>query len=323
MKLSPKSLAALALMICGEFGPRERWNFPYRSSSYLTRFFRDLGLPHVHDGSTRRLWVEEVLEQESATIASNPSLPADSIVVVIQALLDARSLHEAEKDRSKAIDDINGVLRWDGFRVFVDADDLAQLEVVRSGVRSMISATVHRRAWTAEEKKLRASFESYLDTASEDEITERLLVPLFMQLGFQRISLSGHVDKRLEYGTDLWMKYPLPTRHCLYFGCQIKKEKIDASARSESSVGTILNQITMMLENEIWDPELNRKQLLDHIYIISGGEITKQARNWLGQRLDATKRRHIMFMDRPELLDLFVLNRMPVPKSDDQEDLPF
>ena len=37
-----------------------------------------------------------------------------------------------------------------------------------------------------------------------------------------------------------------------------------------------------------------------------GDEITKQARNWLGERLDASKRRHIIFMDRPELLDLAV-----------------
>lgn len=69
----------------------------------------------------------------------------------------------------------------------------------------------------------------------------------------------------------------------------------------------------MMLDNEIWDPELNRKQLLDHIYIISGGEITKQARNWLGQKLDASKRRHIIFMDRPELLDLFISNSLVLP----------
>ncbi len=313
-------------MICGSNGTQGgfHWaNFRYRSSSYLTEFFKNVGLPHAHNGGTRKFWVEEILKQESATVATNPSLPADSIIVIIQALLDPRTMEEEGKDRAKAIEDINGVLKWDHFRVFIDDENLPQLEIINGGARSAVSVTAYRRAWTVEEKKLRESFEAYLDSASEDGITENLLVPLFMQLGFQRIGVTGHQDKRLEYGTDLWMKFPLPTRHGLYFGCQIKKEKIDATARSETSVGTILNQITMMLDNEVWDTETNRKQLLDHVYIISGGEITKQARNWLGQKLDASKRRHIIFMDRPELLDLFVANRVPLPKPIGEVAVPF
>jgi hypothetical protein len=33
-------------------------------------------------------------------------------------------------------------------------------------------------------------------------------------------------------------------------------------------------------------------------FIVAGGELTKAARNWLGNKLDATKRSQIMFMDR-------------------------
>jgi hypothetical protein len=69
----------------------------------------------------------------------------------------------------------------------------------------------------------------------------------------------------------------------IFFGCQIKKEKIDAAGKSDANIAGILNQITMMLDHPIWDPANNRNQLLDHVYIISGGEITKQAKNWLGQ----------------------------------------
>lgn len=36
-------------------------NFPYRSSYYITKFFQDLGLNYTHDGSTRRVWIKNVL----------------------------------------------------------------------------------------------------------------------------------------------------------------------------------------------------------------------------------------------------------------------
>lgn len=68
MRLSGRSLDALAKMICGdkEAGSgRRSWgeHFPYRSSSYLTRFFRACDLDYAHDGSTRKWWVLRVLEE--------------------------------------------------------------------------------------------------------------------------------------------------------------------------------------------------------------------------------------------------------------------
>lgn len=68
-----------------------------------------------------------------------------------------------------------------------------------------------------------------------------------------------------------------------------------------------------MLGHEIFYPELNRRVLIDHAYIVSGGEITKQARNWLGNNLDATKRSQIIFMDRDDILNLFIVTSLPVP----------
>jgi hypothetical protein len=60
-----------------------------------------------------------------------------------------------------------------------------------------------------------------------------------------------------------------------------------------------------------------------------GGEITKAARNWLGSKLDATKRSQVMFMDRNDILNLFVVTNLPLPsganpaRSPDDNDLPF
>jgi hypothetical protein len=75
----------------------------------------------------------------------------------------------------------------------------------------------------------------------------------------------------------------------------------------------IHNQALMMLAHEILDPETNRRVLVDHAFIVAGGEITKAARNWLGNALDAAKRSQIMFMDRDDILNQFVVTNLPLP----------
>ncbi len=171
---------------------------------------------------------------------------------------------------------------------------------------------------TPAELERRDQLTAYFDKCSEDELIEDVLLPLFRQLGFHRITAAGHKDKALEYGKDVWMKYTLPTLHVLYFGIQVKKGKLDAAGvgkNGSANVAEIHNQVNMMLGHEIFDPELNRRVLVDHAFIVAGGEITKQARNWIGNKLDATKRSQIMFMDRDDLLNLFVVTNLPLPKG--------
>ena len=143
-------------------------------------------------------------------------------------------------------------------------------------------------------------------------------MPLFRQLGFHRITAAGHKDKALEYGKDVWMKYTLPTLHVLYFGIQAKKGKLDAAGMGKdgnSNIAEIHNQVTMMLGHEVFDPEVNRRVLVDHAFIVAGGEITKQARNWLGNKLDVTKRSQVMFMERDDILNLFTVTNLPLPRD--------
>jgi hypothetical protein len=147
-------------------------------------------------------------------------------------------------------------------------------------------------------------------------LIEEVLLPLFRQLGFHRVTAAGHKDKALEYGKDLWMKFTLPTQHVLYFGIQAKKGKLDASGVSKAAnvnVAEIHSQATMMLGHEIFDPEIGKRILVDHAFIVAGGGITKAAKNWLGNRLDASKRSQVMFMDRDDILNLFVVTNLPLP----------
>jgi hypothetical protein len=52
---------------------------------------------------------------------------------------------------------------------------------------------------------------------------------------------------------------------------------------------------------------------VDHAFIVAGGEITKAARNWLGNALDASRRSQIIFMDHDDILNLYVVTSLPPP----------
>ena len=71
----------------------------------------------------------------------------------------------------------------------------------------------------------------------------------------------------------------------------------------------------MMLGHEIFDPEIGQRVLVDHAFIVAGGQITKAAKNWLGGKPDASKRRQVMFMDRDDILNLYVVTNLPLPKG--------
>lgn len=188
------------------------------------------------------------------------------------------------------------------------------------------------RPFSVIETKKREELTGYLNKATEDELIEEMLLPLFRQLGFHRITSAGHKDKALEYGKDIWMKFSLPTQHVLYFGIQVKKGKLDASGISKTgniNIAEIHNQLTMMLGHEIFDPEIGKRVLVDHAFIVAGGDITKAARNWLGGKLDASKRSQVMFMDREDILNLYVVTNLPLPSAalknitPSSDDLPF
>ena len=93
---------------------------------------------------------------------------------------------------------------------------------------------------------------------------------------------------------------------------------MDASGMSRASnanIAEIHNQTLMMLGHEIFDPETSKKVLVDHAFIVAGGEITKQARNWLGGKLDASKRSQLLFMDREDILNLYTVSSLPLPEG--------
>jgi hypothetical protein len=314
-------------MICGASGMGHdyEWpNFPYRSSSRLTRFFRNCDLEYVHDGSTRSYWVEQVLDELNQGVAFVAQLPSDCMIRVIQELMDPVDYEQVGLDRQKALIDLNNVLARDGIEAYLDA---AAKCYVRSTSKQFTSATlkIQPRPLSSTELARRKDVERFLKTSSEDEFIEQFLVPMFRQLGFLRVIPTGHRDRSLEFGKDIWMKYRLPTGHFIYFTAQVKRDKIDAAGRElNKNISGILAQARMALDYPIFDPESNRKHLVDHVFIISANVITKQARVLLIEHLDKEARRHIIFMDRDELLDLGAMTAVELPdESTDEDTLPF
>jgi hypothetical protein len=314
MKWRQRTLDEIADMICGN---GEGVPFVYRSSSFITRFFRDADTDFTHDGSTRAAWVSGVLEKLLGESHQDAQTPPPAFCRTIATLMDVADTINDDPDRSAALSRLNAALAREGFEAFYATDRKCYLRHMGTGAIAAPASNPHRPL-SKDEITRRELLAAFLDKASEDQLIEEVLLPLLRQLGFHRITSAGHKDKALEYGKDIWMRYTLPTQHVLYFGLQVKRDKLDAAGTSKSgtaNVSEILNQVTMMLGHEIFDPETSRRVLVDHAFIVAGGEITKAARNWLGERLDASKRSQVMFMDREDILNLFVVANVPLPSS--------
>ncbi|CAK7033576.1 hypothetical protein [Saezia sanguinis] len=327
MKFKSRNLRAIAEMIIGNAE-----HFPYRSSSYITQFFEECDLDFVHDGSTRWAWtatkLAELLDEPQPAAYTLP----ERFVHVLQILMHKADAQADDPERTLALEALNKPLSREGFEAFYGEDRLLYIRHI--GTKTLSNIANPHRPFTPNEIKYRELLIKYLDKCSEDELIEEVLLPLFRQLGFHRITAAGHKDKSLEYGKDVWMRFMLPTQHVLYFGLQAKKGKLDASGNTKgtnANIAEIYNQVLMMLGHEIFDPEISKKVLIDHAFIAAGGEITKQARNWLGGKLDASQRSQIMFMDRDDILNLYTVSHLPLPKGaiPDQppasidDDLPF
>lgn len=319
MKLSKNTLGKLAEMICGASGRGGGYdwdNFPYRSSYYLTRFFDECDLDYTHDGSTRQDWVYWVLAELNELQPRFPSLPPDEMIRVLQHLADPTEFESKNLNYGKALEQINLVLRRDGLQLTFRTGQIL-VENIRTQVVS--SPNEAGRLSQEDETRLRILRE-YLETASEDEFTEHVLVKLFTALGFRQIRVTGHQDRSMEFGKDMWMTYRLPTRHQLYIGVQAKIGKIHASGSELSgNISGILAQLLMLMTYPVFDSETNSEHLFDHVFLVSSGEITKQARELLSRFLDNTMRRNVMFLDRDDITALYLQYQLPLPGSESSD----
>src|SRR4051812_1486568 len=243
MKFKNRNLREIAEMVVGDAE-----HFPYRSSGYITRFFEECDLDFVHDGSTRWAWtadrLSELLNEPQPAAYALP----ERFVHVLRVLMHKSDAQDDDPARKLALEALNKPLSREGYEAFYGEDGLLYIRHIGTKIVSTV-ANPHR-PFTPDELRRRERLAGYLDQCSEDDLIGEVLLPLFRQLGFHRITSAGHKDKTLEYGKDIWMRYVLPTQHVLYFGIQAKKGKIDASGvdhKSNANVAEIYNQVVMML----------------------------------------------------------------------------
>jgi hypothetical protein len=306
--------------------PRSEWErFPYRSSSSLTDFFVDCDTEFRHSGESRVPWTEGILNELNQGPSSKPQLPADGVVRVIEELLDPMHFRgaSADEDRAVCLDLLNEVLKREGLEAYLDGAGRCH---VRAGSITSAALNIEKRVWTQKDLDRKKEWERLLNVASEDQFTHDVLIPLLQQCGFTRINVAGHKDKALEYGKDIWMKFQLPTSHFIYFAVQVKKGKIDAAGKTKpnhDNVAEVLNQAKMAIAHPIFDPELNKRVLVDHVYIVASGEITKQAKQFIAEKLDIEGRRQIIFMDREDIITLAVQTNTSVPSKTEDDSSAF
>src|SRR5260370_942118 len=188
-------------------------HFPYRSSSRITKFFRRCGLPFVHDGRTRAWWTQERLAELNLGAAQSADLPSDDLCRVITEMFDADDFHdhnERMQDQSGTIAEenfasvedaliaLNKLIARHGLLAYLDESGRCYLRSSGTGV-STASLSQQTRPLSHEEIAQRQKLAHFLDTASEDDFIEKVLVPLFQRLGFRRVSPTGHNDKSHEF----------------------------------------------------------------------------------------------------------------------------
>ena len=135
MKLKPSIIDRLALMICGD---EPHTNFPYRSSSYLTGFFREIDLDYQHDGSTRRHWVAGVLGNLNTDLDSKSPYPSPELKKVIEHLLDPT--HFMDLNQNLAIDQVNSILKSQS--LYVEKDKNTGNATLRKVMNGFISTSI-------------------------------------------------------------------------------------------------------------------------------------------------------------------------------------
>jgi len=120
-KLKTSTIDRLALMICGD---PPYTNFPYRSSSYLTAFFRGIDLDYRHDGSTRKWWVIGVLEELNEKSSLESGFPSPELKIVIEYLLDPTHFIDhapfRDLDQDRAMEQVNQLLESQNLTVEKD-----------------------------------------------------------------------------------------------------------------------------------------------------------------------------------------------------------
>ena len=162
MKFKDRNLREIAEMVIGDAE-----YFPYRSSSYITRFFEECDLEFRHDGSTRWSWTAERLAELLNEPQPGAYLLPDRFVHVLRVLMHKSDALDNDPDRSLALKALNKPLSREGYEAFYGEDNMLYIRHI--GTKTVSTAPNPHRPFTPYELKRRERLIKYLDQCTEDE----------------------------------------------------------------------------------------------------------------------------------------------------------
>lgn len=116
-----------------------------------------------------------------------------------------------------------------------------------------------------------------LDKMDEDRLRRQVLIPLFKSMGYRDV--THYHGGPLEQGKDIVMWKPGDIRDRVNYGVVVKASKISGKAKGKGSSAEVLFQVEQCFGTPYKDQVTTRDQLVDHCYVISSQEITKEAIN--------------------------------------------
>lgn len=201
MKIGTSTIDVLAEMICGN-PPYDKY-FPYRSSSYLTSFFRCVDLNYSHDGSTRKLWVASVLDLLNDEENSDPDLPSLKLVKIIEHLLNPIHFKDPQYDLDNAIEQVNMILKVSN--LVVTKDEQTSNVKLRKIVRGYISTSIN----SDDAKKVITFSPSVFDVPSKPVETNLVSVMIPFEMSFDKVletikAACSSLDLDCKRADDIW-----------------------------------------------------------------------------------------------------------------------
>src|SRR5947209_4680456 len=94
--------------------------FPYKSSYYITQFFKRAGFAYTHDGSTRKRWAAERLQELNLGPSHSANLPSDDLLRLIGELFDPDDFDRNKKSRDGALTELSNLLAKQGLEAYFD-----------------------------------------------------------------------------------------------------------------------------------------------------------------------------------------------------------
>jgi hypothetical protein len=140
---------------------------------------------------------------------------------------------------------------------------------------------------------------NFLQSLSESELRELVLLPLLSRMGYTNIR---HIHGTMEFGKDIVFSHQDPLARIRHYALVVKAGPLSGSVSKSNSIRAALIQIEQALDTPFLDLS-GTETHLDGIYLITPHPLSQQAVSSIRGALHG-KRQSVVLIDGPALIDL-------------------